>query len=97
MASDFDTSDDCRCCSCTPTTRGTPSMRAELAEILSRCSDDEIESFLYMARRVDKARAIYGALDLDSDTRDWAEEERQEHADAAMYQAFRRVKEARSR
>lgn len=72
-------------------------MRQELNEILDRCSPDEIEAFLYMARRVDKARAVYGALDLDNDARDWNEEERQEHADAAMYHAFGRVVEARRR
>ncbi len=72
-------------------------MREELQSLLDRCAPDEIEAFLYMARRVDKARAVYGALDLDADSRDWREEERQEHADAAMYQAFGRVVEARRR
>ena len=85
----------CDCSRCLPTR--SDSMRTELDELLDRCAPDELESFLYMARRVDKARAVYGALDLDNDDRDWDAEIRAEHADALAYEMFRRVQQGRRR
>lgn len=72
-------------------------MLSELHELLARCAPDELEAFLYLARRVDKARAVYGALDLDNDDRDWDAEIRAEHADALAYEMFKRVQESRRR
>ena len=77
--------------------RGTPSMLREIVELATRCSPDEQESILYLLRRIDKARAIYGALNLDDDTRDWDAEIRAEHADALAYEMFKRVQERRQR
>lgn len=72
-------------------------MLAEIIELARRCSPDEQEALLYVMRRIDKARAVYGALDLDNDTRDWDAEIRAEHADALAYEMFKRVQQGRSR
>jgi len=81
----------------TDVARGEPSMLREICALAARCSPDEQEALLYILRRIDKARGTYGALDLDSDERDWTEEIRQEMADATAYHAFRAVVEARRR
>lgn len=65
--------------------------RVRLARLLEGFNDDEGEAVLFIARRLQRGRSTYGPLDLKGDDRNWAQEEREEHADAMMYRAFAEI------
>ena len=71
----------------TPDIVRTDAIRRSIVARLEPCSRDEIRVIDYVLSRLELGRDRYGALDLTRDDRDWAEEERQEHADAIVYRA----------
>lgn len=77
-----------------PTANTTPERdvrRGALVRVINTrlplCSLDELRVMDYVLSRLELGRDRYGLLDLERGDRDWAEEERQEHADAAVYRA----------
>ena len=64
---------------------------------LCNFSPDEREVLQFMADRIDKARAQYGPLQIDSDERDWDWEEHLENVDGSIYRAIGIIKKRRAR
>ena len=67
-----------------------------LSARLDAMEDDALAVMDYIAARLEVGRDRYGGLDL-STPRDWAEEERQEHADAVVYRAAAEIVRLRKR
>lgn len=58
---------------------------------LRAAEPDVVRVFDYLLARVEKGRPEHGDLDIATDSRDFAEEERQEHADLVVYRAIQEI------
>ncbi len=65
----------------------TGALRRSIVARLEAAGADEIRVMDYLLTRLELGRERYGALDFANRPHDWQEEERQEHADAAVYRA----------
>lgn len=74
-------------------------MKCDQAAHLCLCafSPDEREVVTVIAGRIDKARAQYGFLSIDDDTRDWEDEWQAEDIDSAIYKTIHTIKRKRRR
>lgn len=63
------------------------SIAARVNALAERGCADELRVLDYLLVRLELGEQQYGRLDLATDRRDWAEEERQEHADGVVYRA----------
>lgn len=59
--------------------------RAELAYLCSRLNDEEIVPLIYLARRLEAGRVVYGSFEKATDKRVMLEELRAELADGLFY------------
>lgn len=62
-----------------------------LAEQTDQMNADEIEVLTRLAAKILRGKAKHGAMDLDTDTRDWAVEIQEEMTDAACYMHMREI------
>lgn len=60
----------------------------ELCRLLETFNRDEVDAFLFLARKHAVGRAKYGSLDIGSETRDFRFEGANELADFLNYQSF---------
>lgn len=65
----------------------TEAIKRSIVARLGPCSRDEARVLDYVLSRLELGRDRYGLLDLERGDRDWAEEERQEHADSIVYRS----------
>jgi hypothetical protein len=71
-----------------------PTPREALDAILETLGTDEVRVLTEIALRLQRGAQIYGRLDLDTDTRDFAREGHEELQDYLVYFACERLKKA---
>jgi len=62
-----------------------------LLVLTAQMNGDELEVLTRFASKIVRGSAKHGAMDLDSDTRDWAVEIQEEMTDAACYMHMREI------
>lgn len=65
-----------------------------LSEVVDLLEPDALRVVLEVARRLARARGVYGDLNLATDTRNFAREKGEELLDALAYDAMRTLQEA---
>lgn len=69
----------------------------KVVALLSELNEDETEVLLRITERLVLGRQQYGALAIDSDQRDWAEQAAQEAFDGSVYHAILAIKLSRAK
>ena len=67
----------------------------KVTALLSHLNADETEVILRITQRLVMGREQYGALDIDNDKRNWAEQAAEEAFDGSVYHAILAIKLSR--
>ena len=60
----------------------------EVRARLGNLNEDELEAFDFLLEKLETGKVDHGALNLETDPRNWLDEARQEQADRVWYLAF---------